>query len=168
MSEPSGAADLIADGEEWIKKQEQQIAAKKAELESMRGKPVVLDEDGNEVSPSTELAISEDGYRELPTNGHPFKWDTVTFEGETFNVRHPRPQALMAFALASGKYVKEETQRNMISKFLTDHLSPLSFDRFMGRMMDPDDEAFTAASMGELIRLISKQGTSRPTELSRA
>lgn len=161
---PSGANDLISDVEEHIAKQEADLAREKKRLEAMRGGTVVLDEDGNEVTPSTstEIAVTEDGRRELEW---PHK--EIVFKGETFNVRKPQPQALAAFSIISSKYMPEETQRDMLGLFLKNHLSPMSMERFAYRMFDPDDAEFDASSMGEMFRLIATVGTNRPTGPSR-
>lgn len=164
MDAPSGVKDLISDAEEHIRQQEEQLAKAKQDLAAKKSLAgvVVEDADGQPRVTTAELANVDDSPRELDWNH-----DQVEYGGELFNVKRPQPQALTAFAIASGKYVPEETQRNLVSLFVRNHMSPKSFLRFFERMMDPDDPDFDAAALGEMMRLISTRGTARPTKPSR-
>lgn len=154
MDTPSGRTDLISDVEQEIAEQEQALNAKRAELAKIKNEPVVVDEDGK------VLAADE---------VHESDWPhaQIEYKGEVWNVRKPQPQALTMFAIATGKYVPELQQRDIMSLFLTRHLSPKSFLRFTERMIDPEEPDFDQASMGEMMRKISTLGTSRPTGPSR-
>lgn len=156
MDAPSGHKDLIADTEQSIAEQERKLRDERERLNELRNRPVTVDESGSIVP------ADDNGPREVD-----WPHTTIEYKGETFNVRRPQPQALTMFAIATGRYVSEMTQRDLISLFMTRHMSPKSFIRFNERMMDPDEPDFDAGSMGEMMRLISTLGTSRPIERSR-
>jgi hypothetical protein len=162
MTAPDGTRDLLADVEEHVRRKEADLAKEKAHLEELRGRSVTIDEDGNEVeSPGNEL-VTTDGNRELM-----WKHSEVEFAGETFNVRTPQPQALAIFQIVASRFIKEQTKVDVIGLFLQNHMSPMSFLRFAQRSMDPDDPDVTKDSMMEMLKVIARSGTSRPTGPSR-
>lgn len=161
MTAPDGTRDLLSDVEEHVRRKEADLAKEKAHLEELRGRPVTIDEDGVEVTPSSEL-VTVDGHRELV-----WKHSEVEFAGETFNVRTPQPQALAIFQIVASRFIKEQTKVDVIGLFLQNHMSPMSFLRFAQRSMDPDDPDVTKDSMMEMLKVIARSGTSRPTEPSR-
>lgn len=116
----------------------------------------VLEEDG---TPSVDLVKTD----EPPTWPH----DTVEFMDDVWEVKKPQPQALAAFALASGKYITPKMQNDMVGLFIKNHLSEKSHERLYERMMDPED-TFSQEDTGQLMQKIATIGTSRPTEPSRA
>lgn len=93
--------------------------------------------------------------------------DRIDYLGESWEVRKPQPQALAAFALASGKYISPEMQNDMVGLFIRNHMSEESYRHAFERMLDPADE-FSQESLGELMQRIATLGTGRPTEPSSA
>lgn len=116
----------------------------------------VLDEDGKPVS--AEVVKQED------TGEWPH--DYVEFMDEKWEAKKPKPQALAAFALASGKYITPTMQNDMVGLFIRNHLSEKSHARLYERMMDPEDD-FNQEHTGQLMQRIATIGTDRPTEPSR-
>lgn len=111
----------------------------------------VLDENGK---PVTDLVKQDDD--------NVWPHDTVEFMEDTWEVKKPQPQALAAFALASGKYITPKMQNDMVGLFIKNHLSERSHERLYERMMDPED-SFSQEDTGQLMQKIATIGTSRPT-----
>lgn len=151
MEAPDGRQDLIADAEDALRRQEEELARTRAEVERLRNGAEVIDVDGMVVAPAPE----------------PWKHETIEFAGEEFEVRKPQPQALAAFSLASGKYIPQQMQNDMVGLFIRQHMSETSHARVYERMMDPEDPEFTPSTLGDLMRRIATLGTSRPTAPSR-
>lgn len=90
-----------------------------------------------------------------PDGPMPWEHQSIEFYGETLEVRKPTDQALAAFGLASGKYMPQELQNNIVGLFVKQHLSPASLERVYFRLLDPDDAEYTPATLGELMRTIA-------------
>lgn len=108
---------------------------------------------------STEVAtVDPDGVAEQDDEKFEpepdWKHGSIEFEGDTLNIRKPTEQALTGFSLASSKFVPPSTRNDIAGLFVARHLSPLSYDQVMSRLMDPDDPDYTEETVGELMRLI--------------
>lgn len=143
MDTPKSYEDLQAEAEEIQKEMDRRRA--------------VIDETGAPVTDTKTEPTPN-----LPTKEPPWEHDTIDYLDETWEVKKPQPQALAAFALASGKYITPEMQNDMVGLFIRNHMSDKSHRRAYERMMDPDD-TFTQESMGKLMQLIATLGTGRPT-----
>lgn len=82
------------------------------------------------------------------------------FHGENWEVRQPTEQALAGFALASGKYVPQKLQNDLVGLFIKNHMSEESHEHMYERLMNPDDPDFTPATLGEMMREIALLGRS--------
>lgn len=80
--------------------------------------------------------------------------DWLEFKGDKLGIRLPTKQALAAFSLASSKYVSLGVKNDLTGLFIARHLSPESYGRVFSRLMDPDDEAYTVDTVGELFNAI--------------
>lgn len=119
------------------------LAAKKAD-------PVVIDvnEDGSTtVSESTDIA--------KPDAPPPWAHQVIEFYGDKLEVRKPTEQALAGFSLASGKYVPQKLQNDLVSLFVKQHMSEKSLERVFFRLLDPEDKDYTPKTIGELMREIA-------------
>ncbi|AXN53297.1 tail assembly chaperone [Mycobacterium phage Thonko] len=101
---------------------------------------------------SNELATAVQNEVALAAEAWPH--DFIDFKGDHLGVRLPKPQALAAFTLSSGKYIPNETKNDLTSLFMAKHLSPESYGRVMFRMMDPDDPDYDVDTVGELFGAI--------------
>lgn len=97
---------------------------------------------------STDLVTPDD---------EPLPWEhrVIEFYGEQLEVRKPTEQALAGFSLASGKYVPQKLQNDLVSLFVKQHMSERSMERVFFRLLDPDDSEYTPATIGELMRDIA-------------
>lgn len=107
---------------------------------------VILDEDG-EVSSSKELAT--------PDEQPPWAHIVIDFLGDKLEVRKPTEQALAGFSLASGKYIPQKLQNDLVSLFIKQHMSADSLERVFFRLLDPDDAEYEPATIGELMKEIA-------------
>jgi hypothetical protein len=126
--------------------------------------PAVVDSDGEEYEVDIDTGeVILDGF------GKPIpKWKhaTVELDGELIQVRKPQPAALQAFSMAASKYTPDEIKVQMMTLFVQRHISPLSYQRMLERMMNPDDN-FTVDDFGRVIEKIATLDTARPIEPSR-
>lgn len=128
----------------------EQLAADEAALAERRRKiaaeSVVIDDEGEVVTeaPGVEVAVVDE-----------WEHQTIEYANETWQVRKPTPQALAGFMLATGKYVPNTVQQNMVGLFLVNHLSPESYERIYVRLLDPVDPDFTPESLGEIMSLVA-------------
>lgn len=120
-----------------------------AALAAKRGTdPIVVDSDGEVIAePGTDLAT--------PDAPPPWAHQTIEFYGDDLEVRKPSEQALAGFSLASGKYVPQKLQNDLVSLFVKQHMSPTSLERVFFRLLDPDDSDYTPATVGELMKEIA-------------
>jgi len=81
-------------------------------------------------------------------------YDYLEFEGDKLGIRVPTRQALAAFSLTSSKYVSLGVKNDLTGLFIARHLSPESYGRVFSRLMDPDDDAYSVATVGELFNAI--------------
>lgn len=147
MEQTKSLEDLRSEAEELEK-----------QIEAARN-GAVIDETGAPVEPKVEETAN------LPVKEPPWPHQTIEFEGEKWEVRKPKPQALAAFTLASSKYVPVEVQNDMVGLFIRNHMSDKSMRRAYERMFDPEDD-FTQETMGRLFARIATVGTDRPSEPS--
>lgn len=113
---------------------------------------MVIDEDGRP-SPETAVASVDDS--------HPVWKDGPTFDllGETWEARVPTQEGLMAFALATGKFIDPTMQSNFMGLFCREHLSNWSLSRMFERLLDHTDTAFNQEAVGELLKSIAELAT---------
>jgi hypothetical protein len=62
----------------------------------------------------------------------------MEFLGDEWEVRAPTNEGLMAFALATSKFIPPEMQANFMGLFLREHTSLASLTQLFERMMTPD------------------------------
>lgn len=129
----------------------EQLAADEAALAERRRKiaaeATVIDEDGEAVEvveAGAEIAVVDE-----------WEYQTIEYANETWQVRKPSPQALAGFMLATGKYVPNTVQQNMVGLFLVNHLSADSYERIYVRLLDPEDPDFTPDSLGEIMSMVA-------------
>lgn len=122
--------------------------------------PAVVDSDGEEYETDIETGeLIRDGF------GQPIpKWkhQTIELDGEVIQVRKPQAMALQAFSMASSEYTPKATQAKMMTLFVINHISPLSYERLLTRMMSGDDE-FTVTDFGRVFEAIMTLDTGRPS-----
>lgn len=88
----------------------------------------------------------------------------LRFAGDDLAVRAPTTQALTGYSLASSKYVPNDVRNDMTGLFIVAHLGPESYGRVITRMMDGDDEEYTADTVGQLMREIVLLTTAIPAD----
>ena len=114
---------------------------------------LVRDElDGADVPAEDDRPLDVDV--EATTEAPEWTHETVEFLGDTLQVRKPTQQAMAAFSLSTSKYVAAQMRNDMTGLFISRHLSPSSYERVFGRLMDPDDESYTVETIGNLMRAI--------------
>lgn len=118
------------------------LAAALAEKET-----ITIGEDGEITEPGTTIAT--------PDGPPPWAHRTIEFYGDTLEVRKPTDQALAGFSLASGKYVPQKLQNDLVSLFVKQHMSEKSLERVFYRLLDPEDADYKAATIGELMKEIA-------------
>lgn len=84
----------------------------------------------------------------------PTAFRDLQFKGDKLSVRVPSQQALAAFSLSTSKHIGSGVRNDMTGLFINRHLSPESYEQVFSRLMDPDDDAYTVESIGELMRAI--------------
>lgn len=91
------------------------------------------------------------------------KWEHewLEFGGEKLGIRTPTPQAMSALSMGLGKFVPARTQNDISGLFIARHLSPESFEHVYSRLMDPDDSAYNANTIGELLGAILNAGVAQ-------
>lgn len=111
---------------------------------------VIIDEPepGSDNLPATPAPPPE------PTIEDDWGYETVEFCGDKLGVRRPTQQALIGFSLATSKYLSNERRNNFMGLFISQHLSPLSYDQVMYRLLDPDDPDYTVDTVGDLMKII--------------
>lgn len=80
----------------------------------------------------------------------------IEFKGDRLAVRKPPDQALIALSVSSSKFVPPQRQNDVVGMFIERYLSPMTYDRVMSRLMDPDDTDYTIETLGELMREVSE------------
>ncbi len=85
-------------------------------------------------------------------------WEHETFEylGETWEARTPTQEGLMAFALATSKFIDPGMQSNFMGLFIREHLSPASLSRMFERLLSFEDTDFGQDSVAEILRNIAE------------
>ena len=111
-------------------------------------------DDGEDVAeePGTAVALAPRVDVSKLDEGWPHDW--LEFKNDKLGIRLPTKQALAAFSLASSKYVSLGVKNDLTGLFIARHLSPESYGRVFSRLMDPDDEAYTVDTVGELFNAI--------------
>ena len=104
-------------------------------------------------APGTAVALVERWSIDTDS-GEVWPYDFLEFEGDKLGIRLPTRQALAAFSLASSKYVSVPVKNDLTGLFIARHLSPESYGRVFSRLMDPDDDAYTVDTVGELFNAI--------------
>lgn len=122
-------------------------ATRLAELDRERAR--IIDQDGAE----DPTAAPADTAPARPQDVWPH--DTIDAYGEVWQVRVPTEQAITAVSLASGRFIPMQMQNDVVSLFLKNHLSDASFSRLFERLSDPDDDEFTPATLGEMMRRLT-------------
>ncbi|MBF6277086.1 hypothetical protein [Nocardia nova] len=153
--------------------------------EMVDGRPLVLEPTGDPVpqesaGPSIPAVVNaEDSEYEIDidtgkpiigSDGQPIrKWpyQTIEIDGYKIQVRKPRPEALSAVAMAGSSVTPAKLQSDLITRFVKNHISELSFGTLLSRMMDPED-SFTMDDFGKLFTEIATLETGRPTGPSRS
>lgn len=142
------------DREEEAKRLERQAAKLRAETvlgEKSKGGHIIT-EDGSAVQAS-EVAVVEK---------EPWKYGTLEYLDDIWEFRVPKPLAAMFLGAASRKKAKAGRKIDAIMGYLEHVLSEDSLDRMMERAQDHDD-VFDTDNMAELVRMISSEGSARPT-----
>jgi hypothetical protein len=106
----------------------------------------------------------------IGSDGKPIpKWpyQTIDIDGYKIQVRKPRPEALSAVAMAGASVTPSKLQNELVTRFVKNHISELSFGTLLSRMMDPED-SFTMDDFGKLFTEIATLETGRPTGPSRS
>lgn len=135
--------------------------------EPKRMKPAELDlEDRDDEEPEAEVEEPEVLEWSEPDADWPHEW--VTFAGDRLAVRKPTQQALAAYSLSASQFVSPQMQNDISGLFMVNHISPGSYLRVMGRFMDPDDESYDEAAVGELMKLIVELKTGEMEAENRA
>lgn len=164
MSEHDGAAQFeseagtILDDEERAEKLEReaaQIRARQA-LNSKDGY-TVIGEDGEVHGDGSKISDVL-----APAEPEPWRFGSLEYLGDTWEFRVPKPLAAMFLGAASRKASKPSRKIDAIMGYLEHVLSEKSLDRMIERSQDHDDE-FDTEHMAELVRLISSEGSARPT-----
>lgn len=138
-----------------IARDEADLAERKRRLglEKTDGPEVIEIDESGEVKAETAVATVDE----------PEPWQheiLADFYGEDWEVRKPSEQALAGFALASGKYVPQKLQNDLVGLFIKNHMSEESHERMYERLMNPDDPDFTPATLGEMMKEIATLGRS--------
>lgn len=139
---------------EQIKPATKRAAARKAPARKAAPRPapepevIVIDEEGYDATSDAPAVIDDT---------HP-AWDGPTFElhGEEWEAEVPTKEGLMAFALATGKFIDPMMQANFMGLFCREHLSPWSLSRLFERLLDRSDEAFDQDAVGEILKAIAE------------
>lgn len=118
-------------------------------------------------APSVEVA-TRDAAGPVAVAEQVWGYDFLEFEGDKLEIRLPTEQALTAFSLACGKYVPMEVQNDMVSLFISKHLSDVSYGHVMAKMMDPDDATYDVGSVGQLMGAIVSAAVESRKELKAA
>lgn len=90
------------------------------------------------------------------------RWHVLTVEGLTLRVRKPAPTAIKALNAATGKGSSAELRKDSMTLFVQHHLHPEDWELMLVTMVDPE-QAFSTATLGEVMRRIATLGTARPT-----
>lgn len=80
--------------------------------------------------------------------------ETVTLHGKEFRFHVPNQAAMMAFSLGAASPKRGKLMLATMQNFLAFHLIEEDFDEFLSLMMDPQEEAFSQDTMGDLISAI--------------
>lgn len=116
---------------EEIKAERAAIAAERMEL--MRKSLV-----DSEILEEVPTPVSGDDEDDDEDTLEPWPHTTMEYGGRTLEVRKPNESALMAVSMTSVPSLGPQTQMRILTKFLTNHLSPESFAEVVGAMTDPD------------------------------
>jgi hypothetical protein len=130
----------------------------KAELEAIEAEERALKARRAAIAPEEVKAEEEAEQAKWP---HQF----LEFEGETWEVRHPKPGALFSVSMATSRHNSPTVQQNEMVKFFSRHMSEACFERLRDRMGDPDDD-FDQPQLDEFMQLLIKGAGSRPTSPS--
>lgn len=116
-----------------------------------KANPTVIGEDG-----------TVEGGGEVEKVEEVWKYGTLEYKGDVWEYRVPKPLAAMFLGAASRKSAKAGRKIDAIMGYLEHVLSSKSVDRMMERAQDHEDE-FDTEHMAELVKLISQEGSARPT-----
>lgn len=130
----------------------------KAELEAIEAEERALKARRKALAPDEVLIEEEVEQSDWP---HQF----LEFEGETWEVRTPKPGALFSVSMATSKHNSAAVQQNEMVKFFSRHMSEACFERLRDRMGDPDD-SFDQPQLDEFMQLLIKGAGTRPTSPS--
>lgn len=92
----------------------------------------------------------------------PWEHETFEYAGETWEARRPTQEGLMAFALATSKFIDPAMQSNFMGLFIREHLSPASLSRVFERLISFEDTAFDQESVGEILKHIAELAIDTP------
>lgn len=160
-----GEAQFEGEAAQILDQEEREAAELEAKAARIRARHALNGKDGYTV-------IGEDG--EVQAEGskigdalaepekEPWPYGTLDYLGDTWEYRVPKPLAAMFLGAVSRKASKPARKIDAIMGYLEHVLSDDSLARMMERAQDHSDE-FDTEHMAELVRLISSEGSARPT-----
>lgn len=120
--------------------------------------PTVISEDGEleatkvDAAPGKSITLPKpDAAYDVALVDETWDYETEEFFGDTLHIRVPKVQAVSGLQLVGGKHTPESVKANVFGLFIKNHLSPASYSRVFERLIDPNDPAYTAQAVGELM-----------------